>query len=232
MRSDWMVWLGSILLFGGGAVWAQIPIKKDFFVVDNVHDLFEILGALATVVAVCVAAANINSWKHQVHAAADLDLARKVVSALHRYKSKMHGAWVWANFSIEQLETGEVPPLDFQPFFDSEINPLFKEISEAQVELKELLVQCKSAWRIDVETEENMIFEFTDRCSHIVKSSLKWIDALNSNPAQARRLDDFIRMHWAWFDKHCCQDYEGFIVFSNKSISALERKIEAKLLIQ
>ncbi|MBJ2237021.1 hypothetical protein JFT61_19600 [Pseudomonas fluorescens] len=86
MKRDWVVWLGCFLLFGMGALWARVPISNNFFVVENVHDLFEILGAIATVAAVLLAAAGINAWRSQLQATSDHELARRLLVSLYKYR--------------------------------------------------------------------------------------------------------------------------------------------------
>ncbi|MNM52641.1 hypothetical protein D3C81_637260 [compost metagenome] len=54
-----MVCLG---LFAAGAVWSKLIFPSEFWKVDNIHDLFEIFGAVATMGAVYIAA----TWKRQL----------------------------------------------------------------------------------------------------------------------------------------------------------------------
>lgn len=65
MNRDLVIWLGCILLFVAGVIWGMIPDKKGFFVVPNIHDLFDILGALATMIAAAVAVVALTNWRSQ-----------------------------------------------------------------------------------------------------------------------------------------------------------------------
>lgn len=65
MKKDWVIWVGCVFLFLSGVVWGIIPDKKGFFVVASVHDLFEIFGALATMVAAGVAVVALTNWQSQ-----------------------------------------------------------------------------------------------------------------------------------------------------------------------
>lgn len=85
MKRNWEIWLGCAALFGAGVVWGLAHAKRNFFEVDNIHDFFEILAAIATVVAVVLAGMGLNAWKKQVRATADHELARRILIALHEY---------------------------------------------------------------------------------------------------------------------------------------------------
>jgi hypothetical protein len=114
MRRDWAVWLICFLLFGCGAVWAEIPIKSNFFTINNVHDLFEILGALATIIAVCVAAAGINAWRWQLRATSDHDLARKLLISIYKYREAIkrirHPVVMTSETSADDNEKRSIDP--------------------------------------------------------------------------------------------------------------------------
>lgn len=65
MKKDWVIWTGCVLLFLTGVVWGMIPDKSGFFIVDNVHDLFEIFGAIATAIAAAVGVIALTNWQSQ-----------------------------------------------------------------------------------------------------------------------------------------------------------------------
>ncbi|MCQ9423429.1 hypothetical protein NRB16_07830 [Pseudomonas sp. LJDD11] len=65
MKRDWVIWGGCVALFGAGVIWGKISGGPDFFKVANIHDLFEILGATATVIAASVAVSALSGWKGQ-----------------------------------------------------------------------------------------------------------------------------------------------------------------------
>jgi len=232
MSRDWVVWLCSFLLFACGVVWAVVPIPSEFFVVSNVHDLFEILGSLATVVAVCVAAANINSWKHQVNAAADLELARKLVSSLHGYRTRMQSMWYWADFVIQMIEVDDPNTASDMGLDEQRLLPEIEGTRQLQMQLKELLLQSQSVWRVSLEPEAAELFKFTDRCIFVVNNSFVWMGAYDSNAKLGERMEDSIRRHWSWFGKNNCQSQEGAYVLIESLIAAFEKKIEEKLLIK
>lgn len=89
MRQDWIIWLGCISLFLTGVIWGMIPDKTGFFIVGNVHDLFDIFGAVATIVAATVAVVALTSWRRQFRHTARFDSLKKLKDAateLHSFR--------------------------------------------------------------------------------------------------------------------------------------------------
>ncbi|HCV38502.1 MAG TPA: hypothetical protein DGQ94_07235 [Pseudomonas sp.] len=85
MKKDWVIWWGCAGLFGAGVVWGLLHAKTNFFEVENIHDLFEIFAAMATIAAVTLAAIGVNAWRKQVHDTADHELARKILVGIYEY---------------------------------------------------------------------------------------------------------------------------------------------------
>lgn len=85
MKRNWDIWLGCVALFGAGVVWGLAHAKRNFFEVDNIHDFFEIMSAVATVIAVVLAGRGLNAWRSQLSGTADHELARKILIGIHEY---------------------------------------------------------------------------------------------------------------------------------------------------
>lgn len=84
-----MIWGGCVLLFAAGVVWGMIPDKKGFFVVSNIHDLFDIVGAVATMIAAAVAVAALSNWQSQFRHAArfeSLKALKDAATELHSFR--------------------------------------------------------------------------------------------------------------------------------------------------
>lgn len=62
---DRIIWGGCALLFGSGFIAGKMSGNTAFFQVANIHDLFEIAGAGATVIAAAVAVVAMGSWRRQ-----------------------------------------------------------------------------------------------------------------------------------------------------------------------
>ena len=170
-----MVLIGCVLLFGAGAIWAAIPIGTNFFVVGNVHDLFEIIAAAATTIAVCFAAAGLNAWKSQISATADHELARRVAVALSRYKDSTLDMWNYAEFSLSQFQ--QVTRTS-NSALDESFNTLIKSRLDASLlvraEVKSLAVECRAVWGKEFEKLFQGVFIFERRVSSCVNMYLTW----------------------------------------------------------
>ena len=89
MNRDWVIWLGCVLLFCSGVVWGMIPDKKSFFTIASVHDLFDIFGAIATMVAAAVAVIALSNWRSQFRHAARFESLKSLKDAatkLHTFR--------------------------------------------------------------------------------------------------------------------------------------------------
>ena len=84
MNRDWVIWLGCVLLFCSGVVWGMIPDKKSFFTIASVHDLFDIFGAIATMVAAAVAVIALSNWRSQFRHAARFESLKSLKDAATR----------------------------------------------------------------------------------------------------------------------------------------------------
>lgn len=90
MKKDSVVWLGCVLLFAAGVLWGMIPDKTGFFVVANIHDLFDILGAMATVIAAVVAVVALTNWRSQFRHEARFQSLKELKDAaleLHTFRA-------------------------------------------------------------------------------------------------------------------------------------------------
>ncbi|WDH37413.1 hypothetical protein [Pseudomonas chlororaphis] len=113
---DRIVWGGCALLFGCGFVWGKISSPAGFFKVDNIHDLFEMAGAVATVIAASAAVMAINSWRSQFtygekyKAVRDFHAASQLCWDAYWYVSKSFDLIpeAWANKNIDNWYYDEI----------------------------------------------------------------------------------------------------------------------------
>lgn len=92
-------------VFAAGVIWSKLIFPSDFWKVDNIHDFFEILGAIATSGAVIVALMTMNSWKRQAKAEADNELARRAVVILRKYRDELLETWRFAESAVMQISS-------------------------------------------------------------------------------------------------------------------------------
>lgn len=65
MRKDLVALAGGVVILAECVVWLMPSDKTVFFTIANIHDLFDILGALATLVAAGVAVIALTNWRSQ-----------------------------------------------------------------------------------------------------------------------------------------------------------------------
>lgn len=89
MKKDWVIWIGCVLLFFAGVVWGMIPDKSGFFIVESIHDLFEIFGAIATIIAAAVGVIALTNWQSQFRHAEKFKALKELKDAaynLHAFR--------------------------------------------------------------------------------------------------------------------------------------------------
>lgn len=80
------VWGLCVLLFLAGVTWGSVRLSSEFYQVNSIHDFFDILGVIVTVIAVVVALRGIGEWRNQAVATTDHELARRLLIELYRYR--------------------------------------------------------------------------------------------------------------------------------------------------
>lgn len=181
MKKDWAIWLGCFFLFLAGIVWGKVQYGGEFFVVDNIHDLFEMLGAAATVVAVGFAAVGLNTWKSQIGAAADHELARKVAVSLVRYKEAALDTWGFADLAVSMAKKAHEAPTSEELEGLKLVCSLMREKLElakaARSDLKGLVIECRALWGSEFENGIDQVFVFEGICSgclhHFLRCTMK-----------------------------------------------------------
>ncbi|WP_062390774.1 hypothetical protein [Pseudomonas abietaniphila] len=219
------------MLFFAGFLWGMVPEKSGFFVVANVHDFFDICGAVATVFAVIVAMSALNSWKHQILAEADRDLARKVIISLNTWRSSITRVWGWTEVSAYQIQ------IDFTTskyFFDINMRQLIRSelVSEksARDELLGLLLECKLVWKKAEELTDREPFKLADRCFYCVNSFLILLDHDKDSEEYTRTMRSLVN-HWSWFVDNKVINQDGFEALLQDLLGPFEESLEKRLFI-
>jgi hypothetical protein len=183
MRTDWVVWIGCVSLFVTGVIWGRVPIPIDFFKVEDVHDLFEIAGAGATVLAVCLAAAGLNAWKLQILATSDHDLARRASIALHTYLAAVIRACQVAEF-LEVRVASEIGKGGIKPHQIDGIRRELERLESAIESLKALSLECKIVWGEGVFLKFKSVLLPGEKYSVCIEGYLLWSSGDTSNAAK------------------------------------------------
>lgn len=173
-RLEWLLCLG---LFGAGIIWSRLLFPSDFYKVANIHDLFEILGAVATVVAASFAVYGIGLWRKQIRATSDHELARRVAISVELYKEEVKRIWGSAEFSATQLKTKE----DYK---HEKVRRAVKQTFDIRIEraiclrsdLKALLVECNAIWGKSFGNELRAVFGVEQQCLNCATNFLRVIN--------------------------------------------------------
>lgn len=173
MKKDWLVWVGCFLLFSVGAIWGGVPISTNFFKVDNVHDLLEIASSIATVLAVCLAAAGYNAWKSQMVATSDHELSRRVALTMLRYKFSSVRGCELTRYLVSRMRLQVGKEGTRQDLLD-EVRRELKELQAICSEIRTVAFECKVMWGESVWTDFEKVFVLGSRCCSCIDSFLRW----------------------------------------------------------
>lgn len=183
-------------VFSAGVVWSRIIFPTDFWKVDNIHDLFEIFGAVATSIAVYIAA----TWKKQLGTARDYELARQVAVVAFQYKESIVEVWGAADDCLQHFsaETG----------MDSVSKDAFTVSVESHIEsarifrsqIQALLVECRVIWKNGLDEDFAQIIGFEEACAKcirlylaIISPSIHPVDAITAK-YQFPKFKDFLKV--------------------------------------
>jgi len=180
MRKDWVVWVGCVSLFAAGVIWGRVPIPTDFFKVKDVHDLFEIAGSGATVLAVCLAAAGFSAWKLQILAASDHDLAQRASITLHAYQSAVVRGSQVSEF-LEVRVASEIGKCGIKPHQADGIRRELERLESATESVKALSLECKVAWGDGVWLEFQSVLVPGEKYAECIEGYLLWSSSETSS---------------------------------------------------
>lgn len=171
MKRDWVVWFGCVMLFFSGVVWGGLTLDTKFLKIDSLHDLFEIAGAIATCVAVYIAA----TWKRQLGSTRDYELARGFSVLSLKYKDAVIGIWEVADSCVAQIEQGEFISEPLRSAVSISFNARVELTEALRREVQGQMDECRAVWRNDVEKDFSKVFVFETNCSSCAKTYLSVI---------------------------------------------------------
>ncbi|WEZ90403.1 hypothetical protein P3R38_09120 [Pseudomonas sp. NyZ480] len=229
MKRDWVVWLGCILLFGSGVVWGSVHLKTDFFVVSNVHDLFDIFGAIATVVAVCVAAVGLNSWKSQIRSSADHELARAISVSLLRYKAQVENIWDCASSAHARLDYKVQLGGSLKERVEQNIQSDINAAQAARVEFQGLILESKAAWGDLLNADAERLVEFEGRCCRCAQKYLKFFmyDGALGRYGLSKSHAEVVKS-WQWFEQNELDSRDGAVQYLDRVVMSVFDALRAK----
>ena len=171
MLGDKGVWTGCGMLFLSGAVWGANLKAEGFFVVANLHDLFDIFGAMATVAAVVLAVIGFSRWKVEIGAASDHELARRLSVVLLKYRLELESLWGFANAASQESDS-DAWMLDHDQYSQHVYESALARIKVARSELEAVGLECSAIWGGIYESGFDELFKFENTCANSISSFL------------------------------------------------------------
>lgn len=151
------------MIFLAGVTWGSIKLKTEFYVVDNIHDLFDIFSSAATVAAVILAAASINTWRKQISAESDHQMARALVIALEKHKERIQSAHSDAMFCVNNCEVGlDGLPQDLLSSVVGAMLVRMDKTMEEVAEIRALVVEARALWGDEI---SKSLDEYLNACN-------------------------------------------------------------------
>lgn len=180
MFKDRVVLIGCVLLFFSGVVWGGLTMDVDFLKVANLHDLFDIFGAVATSIAVYIAA----TWKRQLGSTRDYEHARKAAVVALKYKESVIDVWEASEDCLLQSESGEIMDERMTKVVTLTVETRLDTAQKLRSEMQELLVECRAIWRNGIDKDFSKVIAFESSCSICSRTFLRIISS-NTNPVVA-----------------------------------------------
>lgn len=188
-RDGLLVWAGCVFLFFAGAVWGGVLPKTDFFRVNDVHDLADIFGAIATIFAVVF---GVSAWKKQLRGHTDHELAKRILLEAERFKEQ---TFVITRTAENCLTSSNLHFADWS--FQQEILRILRsdleKSDECRINMEALLIESDVIWGSELRTHYSGLRELNDMCCLCVRSYLNFLEG----PDDESEGDDFL-----WVDDH------------------------------
>ncbi|WP_162714354.1 hypothetical protein [Pseudomonas putida] len=168
---DKVIWTGCGLLFLSGVVWGSNINSPSFFIIPNIHDLFDILGSIATIIAVILAAVGLNRWRVELGAASDHELARRMAVALSRYRTEIINLWHYADSASTQNDS-EHWIRDKDAFEIGVYDHARAQINAARAQIDPIVLECDAIWDDIFKNDLAPIFQIENLCVNTVSTYL------------------------------------------------------------
>ncbi|MCE0903872.1 hypothetical protein LU676_14030 [Pseudomonas alloputida] len=174
MMKDRVVWGGCLLLLATGILIGKMTAPDAFFEVDNIHEAFEIAGAIATILAVALAVLTMSDWRRQAKAESDHELARQVVVLLRKYRDETVKTWHYAESSIAQIEGNTwVGEGGSDNYLYQTYQRQLDNMKSLRADLAPLEIECAEVWGGLFSTHFSKLYLLDDLLSELVDIYLR-----------------------------------------------------------
>ncbi|SED97119.1 hypothetical protein [Pseudomonas anguilliseptica] len=230
MGKDWFIWFGCVLLFGAGAIWGGVKAPADFFVIKNVHDLSETIGGFATVAALLAAVSGINSWKRQIRAAEDHDLARRLAVSLSKYKASVISSWSYVRVVVSEVKASDAGVvIENSEGYRNLVRVARDSILLARAEIESIALECVAVWGESYEIKFQKILMFEDACTKCIDRYLFWnsggLSEVDSKLFSRGIIAGGVRVNGFY-----AGDYDGVVGYVKEITCDIEAALSEKLL--
>jgi hypothetical protein len=219
-----------VLAIGSIAAVAEVNLSNSFLEVKDVHDLFEIFGVFATISAVGIALYGLNTWKIQLGAASDHELARRLAICVRRYRIAVVSAWHAAESSAVQIEGKTwIGPGGSDNFLIGIYKSRIDEVQRVRAELESVALESAAIWHGVFETGFDMIYAIDLKCCNCIDS---YLGLLIRGDADDRAFDtaDAALKHWSEFKQNGVIDDKSIKKLFDLKSSEVAREIGRRLL--
>lgn len=226
---DKLIWFACLLLFLAGVVWSKLSFPSDFYKVENIHDLFDMMGVAATIAAVSVAYVGLNSWRRQGKATADHELARKLIVVLRIYQDEMIKNWVYASNAVGKIENNSwIGDGGRDNYLVGIYEEQLKKAKEAVAALEPFRLECAEFWGVELEAKFLDLYDLDSLFCDLIDSS---VSLIIYGTFDDRSEENSLRTLERW--QHLCSqgftDIESVKSKVSKMIQPLKNKAKEKL---
>lgn len=231
MKKDWVVWVLCILIFLAGTTWGSISLKKDvFWRVDSVHDLFEIIGVFGTFAAVLLGVVGLNTWKKQIKAGLDNELARRVLVSTYKYSQVVIATWRHADLAASYVK--EPSDYDFmgeRSSFVEVAKTAYEDACDARADFLALQAECKAIWGDLLSKDADDLLSFEEICTQCLNGYYKCSLDETSPLARTQHVKNIINS-FEYFSKQGISRGKDADNFINAILLKINENLEGKLI--
>ena len=207
-----------------------MKLSGSFLEIKDVHDLFEIFGALATMGAVGIALYGLNFWKIEIGAASDHELARRLAVCLRRYRIAVVSAWHMAHSAAAQIEGNTwIGSGGNDNYLIDIYRHRIVEVQEVRAELESVALESAVIWGGVFEGGFDKLYAIDSKCCNCIDS---YLGLLIRGAADDRAFTtaDAALKHWSEFGQHgVVDDVSIKRLFDSKSVQ-IETELGKRLL--
>lgn len=206
-------------------------LSRGFFEIKDIHELWEIIGAAATTFAVGLAIYGFNSWKVQIGAASDHDLARRVAVSLRRYRVAVVAAWHAAESSAVQIQSETwIGKGGRDNFVVSIYQAKVDAVDQARADLESVALEAAAIWRGIFETGFDRVYQIDQKCCNCIESYLLLLIRGNYDDRAFATVESSLKS-WGEFKENGVTDDESIKAFFDSRCAGVERALSSKLFV-